>query len=71
MFKILGEDKVMVEKLRPELLEKEYSLAPDRPQIAFRNLRDEYIHLGFGTRQGLGRKRAVKDTETSSDGGDM
>lgn len=33
MFKILGEDKVMVEKLTPERLEAEFSLGPDAPQV--------------------------------------
>lgn len=38
MFKILGEDKVMVEKLTPERLETEYSLGPDAPQVCQRRL---------------------------------
>jgi hypothetical protein len=33
MFKILGEDKVMVEKLTPERLAAEFSLGPDAPQV--------------------------------------
>jgi hypothetical protein len=33
MFKILGEDKVMVEKLTPERLQAEFSLGPDAPQV--------------------------------------
>ena len=36
MLKILGEDKVMVEKLRPDLLPQEYSVRADLPQIHFR-----------------------------------
>jgi hypothetical protein len=48
MYKILGEDKVMVDKLAPERLEVEYSLAPDLPQIAFRQLRQEWIDMGYG-----------------------
>ncbi|KAI8463019.1 MAG: hypothetical protein J3K34DRAFT_159529 [Monoraphidium minutum] len=55
MFKILGEDKVMVERLRPEALEREYSLAPDGPQVAFRKLRDEWMAMGYGSRHGLAR----------------
>jgi hypothetical protein len=35
MFKILGEDKVMVEKLTPERLHAEFSLGPDAPQVGF------------------------------------
>lgn len=34
MFKILGEDKVMVEKLTPERLAAEFSLGPDAPQVS-------------------------------------
>lgn len=48
MFKILGEDKVMVEKLTPERLEAEFSLGPDAPQVAFRKLRQEWIDMGYG-----------------------
>jgi hypothetical protein len=55
MFKILGEDKVMVEKLHPEALEHEYSLSPDGPQVAFRKLRDEWMRLGYGSRHGIAR----------------
>jgi phenylpropionate dioxygenase-like ring-hydroxylating dioxygenase large terminal subunit len=47
MMKILGEDKVMVEKLRPELLVKEYSVRADLPQIEFRKLRQQWVDLGF------------------------
>ncbi|KAG7675182.1 hypothetical protein Ndes2526B_g08041 [Nannochloris sp. 'desiccata'] len=46
MMKILGEDKVMVEKLRPELLVKEYSVRADLPQIEFRKLRQQWVDLG-------------------------
>jgi len=55
MFKILGEDKVMVEKLRPDALDFEYSLGPDGPQVAFRKLRDEWVKMGYASRYGLGR----------------
>ncbi|WIA22778.1 hypothetical protein OEZ86_009732 [Tetradesmus obliquus] len=47
MYKILGEDKVMVDKLAPQRLEQEYSLAPDAPQIAFRQLRQEWVDMGY------------------------
>lgn len=40
--------QVMVEKLTPELLEHEFSLGPDAPQIAFRQLRQEWIDMGYG-----------------------
>jgi hypothetical protein len=47
MLKILGEDKVMVDKLSPQRLEQEYSLAPDAPQIAFRQLRQSWVDMGY------------------------
>ncbi|KAF6263226.1 hypothetical protein COO60DRAFT_1267627 [Scenedesmus sp. NREL 46B-D3] len=47
MFKILGEDKVMVEKLTPERLSHEFSLGPDAPQVAFRALRQEWVDMGY------------------------
>ncbi|KAI8469290.1 MAG: hypothetical protein J3K34DRAFT_513670 [Monoraphidium minutum] len=47
MFKILGEDKVMVDRLRPEATPTEVSLAPDGPQLAFRRLRAEWAALGY------------------------
>ena len=56
MLKILGEDKAMVELLRPDALEHEYSLGPDGPQVAFRKLRDEWVRLGYASRDGIGRK---------------
>jgi hypothetical protein len=56
MFKILGEDKVMVEKLRPEALEHEFSLGPDGPQVAFRKLRDEWVKMGYASRSGIARR---------------
>ena len=36
MLRILGEDKVMVEQLRPDLIPTEYSVRADLPQVAFR-----------------------------------
>ncbi|EFJ51327.1 hypothetical protein VOLCADRAFT_88044 [Volvox carteri f. nagariensis] len=48
MFKILGEDKAMIELLKPEQLAAELSLQADKPQIAFRKLRQEWIDMGYG-----------------------
>jgi len=48
MFKILGEDKVMVEKLTPERLEAEFSLGPDAPQVR----RWHIAALGFSSASG-------------------
>lgn len=39
MYKILGEDKVMIERLQPEQIRQELSLEADKPQLAFRKLR--------------------------------
>ena len=39
MYKILGEDKVMLEQLKPEQIKTELSLEADKPQVAFRKLR--------------------------------
>lgn len=60
MFKILGEDRAMVERLRPDQLEREYSLAPDGPQVAFRKLRDEWVRLGYASPDGLARRPGGK-----------
>jgi phenylpropionate dioxygenase-like ring-hydroxylating dioxygenase large terminal subunit len=54
MMKILGEDKVMVEKLRPHMLVKEYSVRSDLPQIEFRKLRQQWVDLGY-VRPALGQ----------------
>ncbi|KAG2424757.1 hypothetical protein HYH02_015139 [Chlamydomonas schloesseri] len=48
MFKILGEDKAMIELLKPEQLLSEVSLEADKPQIAFRKLRQEWVDMGYG-----------------------
>jgi hypothetical protein len=40
--------QVMVEKLRPEALPHEISLEADLPQIKFRQLRQEWIDMGYG-----------------------
>lgn len=58
MMKILGEDKVMVEKLRPELLVKEYSVRADLPQIEFRKLRQQWVDLGY-VRPCLGQEESI------------
>ena len=47
-YRILTEDKAMVEQLRPEMLPREISVKADLPQIAFRKLRQEYIDMGYG-----------------------
>jgi hypothetical protein len=47
MLKILGEDKVIVEQLRPDLLQHEYSVRADLLQVAFRKLRQSYVDLGM------------------------
>lgn len=48
MCRILQQDKAMVENLLPETLGKEISVKADRPQTAFRKLRQEYIAMGYG-----------------------
>lgn len=47
MLRILGEDKTMVEQLRPEALPQEFSVRADLPQIAFRKLRQQFVDLGY------------------------
>jgi phenylpropionate dioxygenase-like ring-hydroxylating dioxygenase large terminal subunit len=59
MFKILGEDKAMIERLNPERLRREFSLGPDAPQVAFRKLRQEWVDLGYATRRGIGASAAA------------
>jgi hypothetical protein len=55
MFKILGEDKVMVEKLTPERLQAEFSLGPDAPQVGlWGSSRPGFGVLGVGASRGLG-----------------
>ena len=46
--RILGEDKAMVEQLRPQLVLHEAGVRADIPQQRFRALRQEYINLGYG-----------------------
>ena len=48
MLRILGEDKAMVERLRPERLEHEFSVRADAPQVAFRKLRQSWVDMGYG-----------------------
>jgi hypothetical protein len=48
MLRILGEDKAMVEGLRPDMLAREVSVRADLPQTAFRKLRGEYLDMGYG-----------------------
>ena len=48
MLRILGEDKAMVEGLRPDMLAREVSVRADLPQTAFRKLRGEYLAMGYG-----------------------
>ncbi len=43
--RILGEDKVMVEKLRPDLLQREVNVKADGVQTAFRKVRRVHLHL--------------------------
>ena len=46
MENILGEDKVILEMLRPEEVTTEISLSADAPQMAFRRMRQGYISRG-------------------------
>ena len=48
MLRILGEDKVMVEQLRPDLLAKEFSVRADLPQVAFRWVTAAQLPSGGG-----------------------
>jgi phenylpropionate dioxygenase-like ring-hydroxylating dioxygenase large terminal subunit len=68
MFKILGEDKIMVEKLRPDLLAKEYSVRADLPQIEFRKLRQQWVDLGY-VRPCLGQEPRFSSPFSRYDGG--
>lgn len=46
--RILGEDKVMVEQLRPDLIAQEFSVRADLPQVEFRKLRQQWLDMGYG-----------------------
>ena len=60
MLRILGEDKAMVERLRPEALPQEYSVRADLPQIAFR--------WAGGRQRGGGWRRGGGGAMTLDDG---
>jgi hypothetical protein len=60
MYKILGEDKVMLEQLHPERVKAEISVRADLPQIAFRNLRQEYLDMGYGVPADAAAQRAIQ-----------
>lgn len=47
MQRIQGEDRVILDKVRPDLLDREFSLAPDMAQVAFRKMRQEFVQRGF------------------------
>lgn len=74
MLKILGEDKEMVEMLRPDLLQHEYSVRADLPQVAFRRLRQSYVDLGMYTHAEGSSSGNVEETgrscESDGDGTD-
>jgi len=48
MLRILGEDKQMLEELRPQDLPREISVKADLLQTAFGKLRGEYLAMGYG-----------------------
>ena len=48
MLRILGEDKAMLEELRPQDLPREISVKADLLQTAFGKLRGEYLQMGYG-----------------------
>lgn len=45
---VAGQDQWIIERLRPDLIEKEISLGQDLAQIEFRKLRSRYIKEGRG-----------------------
>ncbi|PSC71770.1 zeaxanthin epoxidase [Micractinium conductrix] len=47
MMKIQMEDKEMVEQLRYDLLQVEYNVRADLPQVMFRKLRQQYVDMGY------------------------
>ena len=61
MLRILGEDKAMVEGLRPDMLAREVSVRADLPQTAFRKLRGEYLAMGYGVAPPGGEKKKDDD----------
>jgi phenylpropionate dioxygenase-like ring-hydroxylating dioxygenase large terminal subunit len=48
MVRILSEDKVMVERLRPEAVAREVNVRADAAQLEYRRLRQSYIDMGYG-----------------------
>jgi hypothetical protein len=52
MQNILGEDKVILEQLRPSSVTTEISLRADAPQLALRKMRERYIAAGSAVRPG-------------------
>jgi len=54
MENILGEDREILEMLRPDDVATEVSLAADAPQLAFRRMRERFIargdYVGVGSR---------------------
>ena len=66
MLKILGEDKVMVEQLRPERLVREFSVRADSPQVAFRKLRQEWVDLGYVNRSAATASSSSSSSASSS-----
>lgn len=52
MENILGEDKVILEQLRPEEVTTEVSLKADAPQLEFRSMRAAYIAAGSAVQPG-------------------
>jgi hypothetical protein len=61
MIKILSEDKVMVEQLRPDLLQREVNVKADGVQTAYRKLRQSWVDLGYGTLPETGETRFRSD----------
>ena len=52
MKNILGEDKVILEQLRPHDVTTETSLKADAPQLALRDMRERYIAAGSAVEPG-------------------
>jgi hypothetical protein len=52
MRNILGEDKVILEQLRPQDVSSEVSMKADAPQLALREMRGRYIDAGSAVQPG-------------------
>ena len=52
MKNILGEDKVILEQLRPQDMPAELSVKADAPQLALREMREQYIEAGYAVHPG-------------------